>query len=377
TFRNYERRNEPGFGGRTSFIYEKKINDISLQMVAGAELQYGFFNTQVSKNKNGNPDTLQTNDDIQYTTSIFFAQGDISIKDNWIITAGMSINKLKVDFTRLNSYPVLQQGRTYKNELSPRLALQKKFKNNVAVFGSISKGFSPPTIAELLPSTGVISTFLEAESGTNYELGAKIALLKGKLRLEATGFYFKLNNALVTRKDSSNADYFVNAGNTKQKGFEISADYATSFKSIWIDNIAVRSACTLNDFKYGDFKKGKTDFTGKKLPSVPGHTIAVLADVQFKKNIYFNSTYYYATKIFLDDANTVAADGYHLLGCRAGWKPDLKSKLIFNFYAGIDNLLDETYSLGNDINAAAARYYNAAPKRNYYAGVSFQWHKPR
>ncbi|HEX2682403.1 MAG TPA: TonB-dependent receptor plug domain-containing protein, partial [Ferruginibacter sp.] len=27
TFRNYERRNEPSFGGRTSFIYEKKIND--------------------------------------------------------------------------------------------------------------------------------------------------------------------------------------------------------------------------------------------------------------------------------------------------------------------------------------------------------------
>jgi iron complex outermembrane receptor protein len=373
TFRNYERRNEPGFGGRTSFIYEKKINNVSIQMVAGAELQYGFFNTQVSKNKNGIPDTIQTNDDIQYTTGSFFAQGDISIKDNWIVTAGTSINKLKVDFTRLNNYPVLQQGRTYKNELSPRLALQKRFKNNSAVFASVSKGFSPPTIAELLPSTGVISTFLEAESGTNYELGGKISLLKGKLHLEATGFYFKLNNALVTRKDSSNADYYVNAGNTKQKGIEISADYSSSINTKLLDYFSIKTAYTFNDFKYGDFKKGKTDFSGKKLPSVPSSTLSVLADLQFKKNIYLNGTYYYATRIFLDDANTVAAAGYHLLNLRAGWKPAVKSHLKINLYTGVENLLNETYSLGNDINAASGRYYNAAPKRNFYAGISFQW----
>jgi iron complex outermembrane receptor protein len=106
---------------------------------------------------------------------------------------------------------------------------------------------------------------------------------------------------------------------------------------------------------------------------VPEHTIALSADVQFKKGIYVNSSFYYATKIYLDDANTVAANGYRILGCRAGWKPVIKSKLKMNLYAGVDNLLNETYSLGNDINAAGGRYYNAAPERNFYAGISFQW----
>jgi iron complex outermembrane recepter protein len=182
---------------------------------------------------------------------------------------------------------------------------------------------------------------------------------------------------LVSRKDSSNADYFVNAGNTKQKGIEISADYSASFsQGAFLDHVNIKTAYTLNDFKYGDFKKGKTDFSGKRIPSVPNNSISVLADIQFKKGIYFSSTYYYATKIFLDDANTVAANAYHVLGCRAGWKLAIRSSVKLNFYAGVDNLLDETYSLGNDINAAAGRYYNAAPKRNYYAGVSFQWNKP-
>jgi iron complex outermembrane recepter protein len=373
TFRNYERRNEPSFGGRTSFVYEKKINDTKIQLVTGAELQQGFFNTQVAKNKNGNADTLQTNDDICYSSYSIFAQADFDIKDNWKITAGASINKSKVDFTRLSTYPVIQQGRTYKNELSPRIAIQKKIKNSNAVFASVSKGFSPPTIAELLPSTGVISTFLEAEEGINYELGVKFSLLKNKLQLEATGFYFKLNNALVARKDSANADYFVNAGNTNQKGIEISTRYSAFFKNKILDYITVRSAYTFNNFKYGDFKKAANDFSGKYLPSVPKKTISILTDVQLKKGGYFNFTYYYAGKIFLEDANEISVAAYHLLGGRAGCRLPFKTKTKINFYVGVDNLLNETYSLGNDINAAAGRNYNAAPARNYYTGISFQW----
>ena len=44
-----------------------------------------------------------------------------------------------------------------------------------------------------------------------------------------------------------------------------------------------------------------------------------------------------------------------------------------NIFAGGDNLFDENYSLGNDINATGGRYYNAAAGANYYAGVILQW----
>ena len=78
--------------------------------------------------------------------------------------------------------------------------------------------------------------------------------------------------------------------------------------------------------------------------------------------------------IYLNDANSAAANAYHLLGARLGWKKQTKKmkdhSYRFNFYAGADNLLNEQYSLGNDINAAGGRYYNTAPRRNYYAGIS-------
>ncbi|MNL84296.1 hypothetical protein D3C87_2122250 [compost metagenome] len=39
-------------------------------------------------------------------------------------------------------------------------------------------------------------------------------------------------------------------------------------------------------------------------------------------------------------------------------------------FAGADNILNEKYSLGNDLNAFGARYFNAAAKRNFYAGLA-------
>ena len=77
-------------------------------------------------------------------------------------------------------------------------------------------------------------------------------------------------------------------------------------------------------------------------------------------------------RIFYDlpvnDANTVYAKAYHLLQLKIG-KQIKMTKVVLNVFAGADNLLNEVYSLGNDINAAGVRYFNPAPSANYYAGV--------
>ncbi len=47
----------------------------------------------------------------------------------------------------------------------------------------------------------------------------------------------------------------------------------------------------------------------------------------------------------------------------------IKGKARLKIVAGSDNLLDQRYSLGNDINGFGGRYYNAAAGRNYYASL--------
>lgn len=377
--RNFERRIEPSFGARTVFSFkEEKLSGnekSSFQLITGSELQRGYFNTQVSKNKNGKPDTLQTNDDINNNAYSVFAQADLVLNEQWFLSAGISLNHNHVELTRLNKYPVLTQTRTYRNEATPRFVVKRKIIDKLFISATVSKGFSPPTVSELLPSTGVISTNLEAESGWNYEVNAdySFSFHHSFININFTAFSFRLNNGLVQRRDSSGADYFVNAGVLKEKGLETHVQYIYSLINKPIDYITFSTDYTFNHFRYGNFIQGTADYTGNTIPSVPANTFSLIADISFRNGFYFSSTYYSASTIFLNDANTAVSNAYHLLGIKTGWRKTFQKKYRFNIYAGADNLLNETYSLGNDINAQANRFYNAAPGRNYFIGLSFQY----
>ena len=50
-------------------------------------------------------------------------------------------------------------------------------------------------------------------------------------------------------------------------------------------------------------------------------------------------------------------------------------KLNLTVFTGVDNAFNAKYSLGNDINAAGGRYYNAAATANYFVGLSVNFNK--
>ena len=128
------------------------------------------------------------------------------------------------------------------------------------------------------------------------------SLLHNRLRFELTGFYFKLDNALVQRRDLSGADFFVNAGNSKQKGIEFHADYYLLFPAGKSSNqLVLRSDYTFSHFRYGNFIRGIDDYSGKTLPSVPTHTLSFLADLILKHGWYAVGTFprlYFSFNIF-------------------------------------------------------------------------------
>ena len=57
----------------------------------------------------------------------------------------------------------------------------------------------------------------------------------------------------------------------------------------------------------------------------------------------------------------------------AGWRKPVSKKISLDLFAGVDNLFDARYSLGNDINATGGRYYNTAAGVNYFAGLAFNF----
>lgn len=374
TFRNYERRYEPHFGGRTVFRWEKKKDDARYGILFGGEAQSGNFTVKTYENNQGDPGAMQTDDEVLTRTWFAFVQADAHLPGDWSVSLGASINNSSIAVTRYSTLPSDKIKRKFNSEWAPRLAISKKLVPGILLYASISEGFSPPTTQEVLPSTTVISTDLEAERGLNYEAGIKSSFLQQRLYIEVNAFYFRLKNAIVQRRDGSGADYFDNAGSTKQEGIESQAYYQLLPRSgRFVSNAKLWVSHTLNEFRYKDFKQVATDFSNNNIPSVAKHTVASGLDIFTRPGLYMNLTWYYSDPIPLNDANTAFASSYNLLGGRMGFRQALGKKAIIDIFAGIDNAFDVQYSLGNDINAAAGRYYNAAAGVNYFGGVAFQF----
>lgn len=162
----------------------------------------------------------------------------------------------------------------------------------------------------------------------------------------------------------------MNAGGTNQKGVEVMFTYVLIDKGDgFISGLRLASSITLNKYRFKEYKVTNTDYSGNKLTGVPDKIIVSNLDLEFKKHIYLFITHNYTSNLPLTDANNIFASAYQLLQCRFGYRIKMK-KLTVEIFAGGDNLLNEHYSLGNDLNAAGNRFYNAAPLRNYFAGVS-------
>jgi iron complex outermembrane recepter protein len=375
TTRNYGRTNEPHTGGRSFFQFTKKYSEqTNLNIVTGVEFQQGISSVKIYSNKNGKPDTLQTDDEINNRVFFAFAQATLELPKNWFITVGASINAQNLTITRLSTSPVIEQKRKYNNEAAPRLAGLKQLAEPLSVYASVARGFSPPTTAELLPSSGIIATNLNAEDGISYEAGLRAKLNSGRIYLDVNGFRFGLKNTIVQRRDATGADYFVNAGSTKQIGVETYLSWQiVNNSNQTFSNCKAWLSYTWSDFTYTDFKQVSTDYSGKKLPSVPKNVVAAGLDIATKHGIYLNVNYYYADPIPLNDANTDYASSYNLLGARTGWKKLLHPKVLMELFMAVDNIFDVKYSLGNDINAFGGRYYNAASTFNFAGGIALHF----
>ena len=374
--RVYEFRKEPHFGGRSVFEYKKQIGKTLFQLDFGTEAQKGFFNTRDYGNKLGVADSLQSDDNINNWQYMFFAQADLKLPHGWTVTGGVSLNKSAIQLVHLSSRPSTTQKRVFKNQLPPHIAVLKQINKNVSVYGSVARGFSPPTVSEVLRSDGLFGTNLQPEEGMDYEMGIKGTLLYNKIFFDISGFFFDLKNTIVQRIDADGVYYYVNAGSAKQKGVETYASYRfVDAPYHFINSAKVWASYALHDFHYGSFKQVNNDFSKNKLPGAAPNVVVAGLDITSKPGCYLNVTYNYTDEVALNDANSAYASSYHLLGARLGYKKDFNKKISTEIFAGADNLFDAKYSLGNDINAAVGRYYNAAPGRNYFAGIIFKFNK--
>ena len=374
---NYEQRSENTYGFRTYFELtgDKKPN-LDWKVDLGFEWQQTNSHIANYGNKKGVKDTTQTVDDIHTNQHFVFARYAADVYKRLHVEAAVSLNDYGYDFKNL--YPLNQNNFTKRNfsaQLMPRLALSYQIINPFAWRASVSRGYSSPTTAEVRPTDNIVNTSLQAQYGWNYETGFRLRNSDETFMLDASVYYYRLNNAIVRRLNANETEHYINAGGTNQLGTEASLYYwiIRPNRYNFIRGLQLNESFTYSHFRFRDYMVTNANYSGNRLTGVPKNVFVSSLQIRFPESIALFVQHTFTSKIPLNDASTVYAPKYNLLQSRVSYQPTIGRKNRFEIFAAADNLLNQKYSLGNDLNAVGNRYYNAAPLRNYSVGMNFMY----
>jgi len=370
---NEEVRLENTIGLRTYLeLSSNPQENLNWKLNLGTEQQQTRSDINNYDNNKGDRGKLQTASNILTKQAFYFTRFAATIIKKIHAETALSLNDYQYDFTDVNSSAGTNR---FKPVLMPRIALSYEINNSFAWRATVSRGYSTPATAEVRPTSHQINNNLQAEKGWNYETGFRKQSLNARFNVDASVFYYRLNQAIVRRLNDDGTEYYLNAGGTNQAGIET----ATSFQIIkansnsFFRSLAVSNSLTLSRFRFRGYFNATNNYSGNKLTGVPACVSVSQINANFPIGFSFFLQHNYTSKIPLDDGNTAFANAYHLIQAKTGWNKNLSKKTNLNIFAGIDNLLNQRYSLGNDLNAVGLRYYNAAPLRNWFAGIKVQF----
>lgn len=369
---NYETRKEQSSGIRTYFEVGKKRPVLDWKWDLGIEWQQTKSRVSNYDNDSGNKGELQVSDDLKVSHYFIFSQFSMLISNRLGIEAALSLNNYQYHFK--NIFPATQDAFTRKQlnpQFMPRAGISYRIVHNLVWRASLSKGYSPPTLAEIRPSDNTIYSGLQSEYGWNYETGFRFNSIDHRWYADLVVFKFDLQQAIVRRVNDDGAEYFVNAGGTNQTGleFQFSGELLKHRTQSFIQGLDLQNSFTWYNFTFSDYSNDEVSYSGNKLTGVPKFVSVSSLKIFFPKGFHLFLSYNYTDKIPLNDGNSVYASSYHLFGSKLSWGYTHKNKVHLQLFVGAENILNVSYSLGNDLNAVGGRYYNPSPGRTYYFGI--------
>lgn len=385
-----------GYGFRSTFKsnYIKRPKLIGT-FNAGGELQIEHFDGTEWTNAFGRPGDLKYNYKVDYLTWLGFVSTDVVWRGKLFANIGASINQSRHNISAISqSFVQIDSLATWQPNVLPRVALLYQFNKWIAVHGSMSYGNSNPTVNEqveiqqLTSVTGFAESYgLQPEHGINYEVGLKSAP-NGKLLLELTAYQFELKQAILpyskevfVEETQSTEEFtlYTNAGRVMQKGVEFSANYNFMNESNrFFSHVDLYFNGQLTEYTFGNYALDQENFAGLRIPGMPISSLntGVKCTTQ-EDRVSVSIQHNYVDRIPINNSNTVWTGAYHLVNfridttprfIRKSFKNDNKGSLKLSF--GINNLLDTSYTSFLQTNGFGGRYFNPAPVRNYYAGIT-------
>ncbi len=391
--------NKNKFGARSSFVWSTHFGPKPTRFSFGGEVFKNVNYQKIYNQTNNILGALTSDYEFKPIMWNYFAQLELQIDDRTTITAGISNNYVEYGITDLRSgtgYINKSGKKAFIPLATPRVVLAHKFSENNLTYVSYGDGYSPPNFNQvIITQLGKINQDIQAEKGGNFEIGTKGNAFNKSLTYELAFFTVEIKDKLVGQSfNAANGlplyTITTNAGSVRNNGFELSFNYAliptsTSFIKLFRPFLTYSYYnCKNGDYKSDNNNTTSTkDYTGLKATGVAPNLLNIGFDVETMIGFYLNVTNMFTDKMPITLDNTSYSPAYDLLSAKLGLRNlnqgKQTSKLGFDVYGGLDNILGQRYSQFTFLNVTAPtgqlpKVYNpGSPYTTYYVGGTLRY----
>jgi iron complex outermembrane receptor protein len=264
----------------------------------------------------------------------------------------------------INSIGIDSNNKVNLDKINPSLGFSYAINSSDNIFFSFGTSFETPTLNELSnnPDGSGFNKDLKSNNAVNYEIGWRKSL--SNIAFEAVAYITNSDNEILPYEIElfPGKNFYRNVGSTLRQGIEISS--SVSFKS-GLFNLNY----TLSKNRFKDFILDGNDLSDKLIPGIPSQMLdlEVLFKLSNKRTLILTNRL--IGERYADNLNETLVSSYNIFNVKY-------SKEIFKqseFSLGVNNLFNEEFYDNIRINAFGKRYYEPAPKRNFYFGINFSF----
>jgi iron complex outermembrane recepter protein len=214
----------------------------------------------------------------------------------------------------------------------PKFAVEYSFSSNISTYGSITRGYKPPT--QNYSTDDPTLRDVEAEKSWNYELGVKSSWLNDRLSVNVAGFINDVSDFQVALagdtgffEDITNAEVLI-------RGVELEA------KAKPIQGLDLIAGFGYVDAEYTDYINPFTgeDFEGNRLIYAPEFTLNLAAQYRAKFGLFSRVELQGLGNYFFNDDNSLKQASLALVNARIGYETEQ-----YGIYFYANNIFDEEY----------------------------------
>jgi iron complex outermembrane receptor protein len=250
------------------------------------------------------------------------------------------------------------------DKLNPSVGISYKVNSNDNIFFSFGTSFETPTLNELSnnPNGEGLNEDLKSSSSLNYEIGWRKSI--SNLTMEAIAYIISSENEILPYEleQFPGKNFYQNVGSTSRYGVELNSQL--SFKGGRIN-----LSYTLSKNKFENFIIDNNNLSDNLIPGIPSQMLDLDLIFKLTRGRFLIISNRLIGERYVDNANETLISSYNLLNIKY-------SKEIFSnseIFLGLNNIFNQEYFDNIRINAFGKRYYEPAPKRNFYFGINFSF----